>query len=124
MLLVSTEQLPWNNMAVSKGVVMFILSLIVPGTKPLHMLCLVPGMPLLLGFFFFFFKFNFLFLATLGLSCGVWDLVPCPGTEPLLPSLGVRSLSHWTTGGVHPPSLPLTNLNSSLYVFTQSTNAF
>ena len=86
-------------MAVSKWV--FILSLIVPGSKPLHMLCLVPGMPLLLGFFFF--KFNFLFLATLGLSCGIWDLVPCPGTEPVLPSLGARSLSHWTTRGVYPP---------------------
>ena len=30
------------------------------------------------------------------LSFGMWDLVPWPGTEPGLPALGVRSLSHWT----------------------------
>ena len=29
-------------------------------------------------------------------SCGIWDLVPWPGTEPGPPALGVRSLSHWT----------------------------
>ena len=76
-------------------------SLIVLGTKPLHVLCLVPGMPLLLDFFFFF-NFNFLFLSTLGLRCGIWNLVPLPGIEPVLPSLGARSLSHWTTRGVPP----------------------
>ena len=33
----------------------------------------------------------------LGLSCGMWDLVPWPGIEPRPPSFGVWSLSHWTT---------------------------
>ena len=31
------------------------------------------------------------------LSCSIWDLVPWPGIEPRLPTLGVQSLSHWTT---------------------------
>ena len=31
------------------------------------------------------------------LSCGLWDLVYWPGTEPGPPVLGVYSLSHWTT---------------------------
>ena len=30
-------------------------------------------------------------------SCGLWDLVPRPGTEPRPPVLAVPSLSHWTT---------------------------
>ena len=29
-------------------------------------------------------------------TCSMWNLVPCPGIEPRLPALGVRSLSHWT----------------------------
>ena len=49
-------------------------------------------------FFFFFLLILFIYdLAALGLSCGTWDLVPWPGTEPLPPSLGAWSLSHWTT---------------------------
>ena len=31
------------------------------------------------------------------LSCGMSDLVPCPGSEPGPPALAVGSLSHWTT---------------------------
>ena len=34
----------------------------------------------------------------------MWDLVPQPGVEPMLTSLGVQSLSHWTTREV---SLPI-----------------
>ena len=30
------------------------------------------------------------------LSCGMWDLVPSPGTEPGSPALAVWSLNHWT----------------------------
>ena len=42
-------------------------------------------------------KISFLYLAVLGLSWGVQNLVPQPGTEPEGPALGVQSLSHWTT---------------------------
>ena len=38
------------------------------------------------------------------LSCGMWDLVPWPRIEPRPPTLGARSLSHWTTREV-PPQL-------------------
>ena len=75
MFLVSTEPTPMEEHACLKVGGNVHSSLIVPGTKPLHMLCLVPGMPLLLDFFFFF-NFNFLFLATLGLRCSIWNLVP------------------------------------------------
>ena len=34
------------------------------------------------------------------LSCSMWDLVPWPGSN-LGPSLGVQSISHWTTKAVH-----------------------
>ena len=30
-------------------------------------------------------------------SCGMWDLVPRPGSEPKPPALAARSPSHWTT---------------------------
>ena len=40
---------------------------------------------------FFFFNNIYVF------SCSMWDLVPWPGIEPRLPTLGMRSLSHWTT---------------------------
>ena len=44
-----------------------------------------------------FFKINyFIYLAVLGLSCGMWDLVPWPGIKPEPPALGVWSLSHRT----------------------------
>ena len=39
----------------------------------------------------------FTYLAMLGLSCGMWDLVPWPGIEPESPALGAWSLSHRTT---------------------------
>jgi len=29
--------------------------------------------------------------------CGMWDLVPWPGSKPRPPALGIWSLSHWTT---------------------------
>lgn len=31
------------------------------------------------------------------LSWGLWGLVPCPGTEPGPPALGVWSFSQWST---------------------------
>ena len=31
------------------------------------------------------------------LNCGMWDLVPWSGIELGPPTLGARSLSHWTT---------------------------
>ena len=31
------------------------------------------------------------------LSCGMWELVPQPGTEPRSLALGAWSLTHWTT---------------------------
>ena len=36
-------------------------------------------------------------MAELGLSFGMWDLVPWPGIEPMAPAPGAQSLSHWTT---------------------------
>ena len=42
-----------------------------------------------------FFKLNN--QASLGLSCGIWDLVPWPGIKPGPLALGMHSLSHWTT---------------------------
>ena len=46
-----------------------------------------------------------IFVAARGIfSCGMWDLVPHPGTEPRPPELGARSLTHWTTREV-PPSV-------------------
>ena len=51
--------------------------------------------------FFFFFKCLFI-MAALGLTCGIWDLVPRPGFEPKPPSLGACSPSHWTTREVPP----------------------
>ena len=42
-------------------------------------------------------KYAFICLSALGLSCGMWELVPQPGIKPGPPALGVWSLSHWTT---------------------------
>ena len=47
----------------------------------------------------------FTFLASLGLSCGIGDLVPLLGIEHRAPALGAQSLSHWTTKEV--PSMHL-----------------
>ena len=44
----------------------------------------------------FFFFFSFFYLTALGLSGGMWDLIPQPGIEPGAPAVGVWSLSHWT----------------------------
>ena len=51
----------------------------------------------ILMFSFFFFKYLLIYLAVPGLSCGMWDLVPWWGIERRPPTLGARSLSHWTT---------------------------
>ena len=56
-------------------------------------------------FFFlsFFKKYLFIWLCqalvvACGLtSCGMWDLVPWSGIKPAPPTLGLQSLSHWTT---------------------------
>ena len=32
-----------------------------------------------------------------GLSCSMWDLVPCPAVEPGPPALGAQTPCHWTT---------------------------
>ena len=43
----------------------------------------------------------FIYLGAPGLNCGMWDLLPQYGIKPAPhPALGVRSLSHWTTGEV------------------------
>ena len=42
------------------------------------------------------FKKN-IYLTLLGLSFGMWDLFPWPGTEPEPPTLVAWSLSHWTS---------------------------
>ena len=40
-------------------------------------------------------KKYFIYLTAAGLSCGLWDLVPWPGIEPVPPALGAWSPSHW-----------------------------
>ena len=58
-----------------------------------------------------------IYLSALGLSCGMWDLVPWPGIEPGPPALGAWSLSLWTTREV--PTLKLFSGQSQLpYHFT------
>ena len=42
----------------------------------------------------------FICWAALGLSCGTWDPVPCPGIEPRPPALETWRLGHWTSRGV------------------------
>ena len=37
------------------------------------------------------------FFGMQALSCGMWDLVPWPESQPRPPALGAWSLSHWTT---------------------------
>ena len=46
---------------------------------------------------FLYLKELVIYLAVLGLSCGIWDLVPWPGIKPGCPTLGVWSLNHRTT---------------------------
>ena len=43
------------------------------------------------------------------LSCGMWDLVPWPKTEPGPPTLGIWSLSHWTTRKVQKSHVLITD---------------
>ena len=47
-----------------------------------------------LNFFFLIVIYLYIWLC---LNCNIGDLAPWPGIEPRLPSLGVRSLSHWAT---------------------------
>ena len=63
------------------------------------MLCLLFPILFCFSFLSFLIYILFIYLAALGLSCGMWDLVPWPGVEPRPPALGVWSLSHWTTRG-------------------------
>ena len=42
-----------------------------------------------------------IYLVAMGLSCGIWALVPWPGIEPGLPALGEQSFNHWITREVH-----------------------
>ena len=44
------------------------------------------------------FSFSIIYLATQGLSCGIWDLVPWPGTEHGLLALEAQSLSQGSPG--------------------------
>ena len=53
------------------------------------------------GHFSLFILKTFIYWAVPGLSCGSWDLVPRPGSEPGPPALGVWRLIHWTTTEVH-----------------------
>ena len=39
---------------------------------------------------------NIIYLVMLGLSCGMWDIVPWPGIKPGPPALGAWSFSHWS----------------------------
>ena len=41
--------------------------------------------------------FFLIYLTTLGLSCGMWDLVSWPWIQPRSPAFGAWSLSFWTT---------------------------
>ena len=57
----------------------------------------------MLCFFLYIYIYLFIWLcwvlvAACGIfSCCMWDLIPWPGIEPRPPTLGARSLSHWTT---------------------------
>ena len=42
-------------------------------------------------------KYMLIYLVTPGLSCSMWDLVPCPGIKLRFSALGAQSLSHWTS---------------------------
>ena len=44
-----------------------------------------------------FFKVIFIYLPVLGPSCGLWDLVTWPGSEPRTPAMRAVSLSLWIT---------------------------
>ena len=62
-------------------------------------LCLKTIKAACLGYFFgpFLFFFKLFYLFALGLTCSMWDLVPWLVIKPGPPTLGARSLSHWTT---------------------------
>ena len=49
------------------------------------------------SWFHFLFIYLLIYLTVLGLSWGMWHLVPWPGIEPWPPALGTQSLNHWTT---------------------------
>ena len=54
-------------------------------------------LPITSHLIYFLKQYLLTYLATLGLSCSMWDLIHCPGIEPGPPALGTQSLSHWTT---------------------------
>ena len=49
----------------------------------------------------------------LGLSCGMWALVPSPGIEPWPSALGAWSLCHWTITEI-PLRIWICSLNPSI----------
>ena len=58
----------------------------------------VPELFFFFSFLIFVLKFYlFIYMATLGLSCGMWDLASWPITELGPPALGAQSLSHRMT---------------------------
>ena len=58
----------------------------------------------------------FIYLTAPDLSCGMWDLAPCPGIEPRPPALGAQSLSHWTTREV--PKFIFLHMDTDIILFT------
>ena len=57
-------------------------------------------------------------MAALGLSWGMWDLIPQLGIEPGPPALRMQSLSHWATREV--PKLIYSKLYFMLWNLTMS----
>ena len=46
---------------------------------------------------FYIYIYLFIYSVVLTLSCGMFDLVPQTGIEPIPLALGSQSLNHWTT---------------------------
>ena len=65
------------------------------------------------NFFFLIWLCQVLVVACKMCSCGMWDLVSCPGIKPRLPALGGQSLSPWTTGEIPGPRFWLWNQEPS-----------
>ena len=83
----------------------------------LNFLILWPAPPFCLSLhpqFLFKISFVLTYLAALGLLCGMWDLVPCPGIEPRPLVLGAQCLTHWMTREV--PTHCLLNSHTSFRI--------